>query len=673
VKAIKDYLTSIEEDISILATSQEIRDNLRQFQGAWEEITDNKTQFLQKGYINDNPHPIGEKEKLDYHEDGSSYSYVHQTLHPWFRQTLYSKGYYDMFLVNLQGDIIYTVYKEPDFATNLKTGQWKDTTIARLFEKVMSNPTSKAFYEDFAAYQPSNGVPAAFIGQGIKDERDQVIGAVILQMPLGRIQGIVGNTNGLGLSGDSYVVGEHKMMLTNSRFAGKNESTILKKVVDSPSVVKGLAKDNGIHSINNEQGAKILSSYAPIEFLGATWVLLCEIPEYEVFAPLRSMFWNLMWSALVANILIALVAGGIAVKFANILSNLANSMYKLANNDLGVTIDVTSRTDEIGDMGKALIQFKDNALALQSITEEQARHEERAQHERMALEKQRKQDILDLSTDFENQVQGIASMIAATSTELCATAENMKRTVNTISSVTNVVSSSSSQTATNVQNVADSINQMSQNVQQIMNQIDKSIKVVAGAVSSATTADTTVTSLGNAVAQIGTISEVIEGITGRINLLALNATIESARAGEVGRGFGVVASQVKNLAGQTAQATTQIIENISNVRNVSQEVVSTLKEIQDSITEVQRYSSQIADSMNKQSKTTNLITDSMNSASVSVAKINSSINDVVKGVDDATISADEVLSVAGVLSEQSERLNQQMLQFLNTIRTNNAV
>lgn len=125
-KQLADYLGSIEEDLLAVADNPFTLSALRAYNEGWNALSSNQTQTLQKLYITGNPNPTGEKEKLDAASDGSKYSDAHATYHPWFRSFLYAREYYDIFLFNLEGDLIYSVFKELDYATNLNTGEWKE-------------------------------------------------------------------------------------------------------------------------------------------------------------------------------------------------------------------------------------------------------------------------------------------------------------------------------------------------------------------------------------------------------------------------------------------------------------------------------------------------------------------------------------------------------------------
>ena len=125
---LRSYLEGIENDLTNLASSTMTRSALTWFSEAWEELGDEPKEQLQRIYITENPHPTGQKENLDAGDDGSSYSDTHSLYHPWFRGFLRARGYYDIFLFDADGNLIYTVFKELDYATNLVTGKCEITS-----------------------------------------------------------------------------------------------------------------------------------------------------------------------------------------------------------------------------------------------------------------------------------------------------------------------------------------------------------------------------------------------------------------------------------------------------------------------------------------------------------------------------------------------------------------
>lgn len=205
------------------------------------------SQILQKLYIVDNPHPIGEKHKLDASSDRTMYSQTHQQYHNPFRQFLEEFGYYDMFLVDADtGFIVYSVFKEVDFATNLKSGPYKDTGIGRVFQKALAtNSPDAVVVEDFSPYEPSYKASASFMASPIYD-MGEITGVLIFQAPVDRINDVMTSGNnwkgvGLGDSGEVYLVGQDFKMRNNLRFLIESPDEYFKFIKNlgvAPSSIK---------------------------------------------------------------------------------------------------------------------------------------------------------------------------------------------------------------------------------------------------------------------------------------------------------------------------------------------------------------------------------------------------------------------------------------------------
>ncbi|HOO51593.1 MAG TPA: methyl-accepting chemotaxis protein, partial [Alphaproteobacteria bacterium] len=177
---LESYLSSIKEDLLINADSNYVRQALHSFRFGWEDLkASDKASYLQQKYIEENEHPLGSKHLLDTSDDGTIYSAAHAKFHPWFRKLLEQREYYDIFIFDERGNLLYTVYKELDFATNMYDGEWKDTDLANLYRAVKDNPVKDQLsFFDFKPYAPSHGVPAAFVGAPILDQDGSFIGVL---------------------------------------------------------------------------------------------------------------------------------------------------------------------------------------------------------------------------------------------------------------------------------------------------------------------------------------------------------------------------------------------------------------------------------------------------------------------------------------------------------------
>ena len=179
--AFDAYLDSTVESVHALGDTPSLTTAINRFSAAWSALGVDQTTYLQSAYIDQNPNPVGEKHKYMSAPDGTTYSAVHAKYHPWLKEFLEEHGLYDIFLVDTNGDVVYTVYKERDFATNLNNGQWKDSDLGKIYRQVMTLDSEDPAFVDFAPYAPSNNVPASFLAKHITNEDGKSIGALIFQ------------------------------------------------------------------------------------------------------------------------------------------------------------------------------------------------------------------------------------------------------------------------------------------------------------------------------------------------------------------------------------------------------------------------------------------------------------------------------------------------------------
>jgi methyl-accepting chemotaxis protein len=380
------YLKSIEEDLTVVADSAMTRDALAEFNTSYGSTGAAEHAALRDAYIFNNPHPLGEKHKLDAAGDGSAYSKTHAQFHPWFRNLLEARGYYDIFLIEPNGDLVYSVFKENDFATNLLTGEWRNTDLANVFRQVRDKAAVGSIaFTDFAAYTPSNGAPASFIATPVMNGDGTFKGALVFQMPIDRINTIMGNGAGLGRTGETYLVGSDMLMRSDSRFRKQGDPTsILSLKVDTETARDALAGKTGVTDTIDYRGELVLSSYTPLTFNGVTWALVADIDEQEVQEPTVALRnWILLLGACIV-VVTGLVGFLFARGVSGPISRMNGTMLHLAGGDLTVDVPYQGRRDEIGDMASAVQTFKDNALEVKRLESQQAELEARAAEEARA-------------------------------------------------------------------------------------------------------------------------------------------------------------------------------------------------------------------------------------------------------------------------------------------------
>jgi methyl-accepting chemotaxis protein len=343
------------------------------------------------------------------------------------------------------------------------------------------------------------------------------------------------------------------------------------------------------------------------------------------------------------------------------LQTIQQAMLKLAGGDLSAEVAFTKRKDEIGALGNAMQTFKDNMAEAERL-----RAEQKASEIRMA--ESRKAEMARLADAFQAAVGDIVSQVSHASGELAGAAGQLTRTAENTQNLAAVVAQASEEASGNVQSVASAAEEMSSSVAEIGRQVEESSRMASEAVVQAGRTDARIVELSQAAGRIGDVVKLITAIAEQTNLLALNATIEAARAGEAGKGFAVVASEVKQLATQTAKATEEIGNQITAMQAATADSVGAIKEIGATIDKLAGIATAIAAAVEEQGAATREISRNVQEAAQGTAEVASSISNVDKGATETGAASAQVLSSARALSDQSEHLRQEVDNFMTTVR-----
>lgn len=272
--------------------------------------------------------------------------------------------------------------------------------------------------------------------------------------------------------------------------------------------------------------------------------------------------------------------------------------------------------------------------------------------------------VITAQETLSRNVLEISEVVSGSSNELQQTAQQLSAAAEESSTQATSVAAAAEEASANVQTVAAATEQMSNSVKEIAAQVTRSNQVASEAVRKAEETNTTVERMHAASRQIGEVVELINDIAEQTNLLALNATIEAARAGEAGKGFAVVASEVKSLAAQTAKATDDIREQIASMQGTTTEAVSAIGTIREIIATINEASNSIAAAIEEQAATTSEIARNVQEAATATGEVSRNVGGVQDASRDVGAAATELLALATGLSKHSGDMNAQVMSFL---------
>ena len=368
-------------------------------------------------------------------------------------------------------------------------------------------------------------------------------------------------------------------------------------------------------------------------------------------------------SALSALILAVAIALLLIVRqtIAQPLGKMIAAMTQLASGKLDVVLEQTARKDEIGRLGSALGVFHQNAV--EKVELEQREAETKAQ-----AEADRKATLEHFVTEFEAAVGRVVEAVSAASGQLQGSAQNMTGIAEQTSARSTAVAAASDQASTNVHTVASAANEISASVSEIGRQASDSSSKAGAASQEAQDAMHKVERLSEAARRIGDVVVLIQGIAEQTNLLALNATIEAARAGEAGKGFAVVASEVKALAEQTSKATNDIATTVGEIQEATEHSVGAISGVSKTIEDLNEIATSIAGAVEEQAAAAQEIARNIQQAAEGTQDVSSNIEQVSASADEANVSASEVLTSAGELARQADELRNEVDQFVDKVR-----
>ena len=535
---------------------------------------------FQHDLIANNANPLGEKDSLTAPNNSSDYAKFHEAYHPSIRNFLMKFGYYDIFIVDANtGNVVYSVFKELDFATNLKSGLYAKAGIGKAFTSALNLGQEQTYLTDFEPYLPSYNNTASFIASPIM-ENGVTIAVLIFQMPIDRLNSVMTQqqdwrNKGFGDSGETYLVGENGTLRNESRFfvedkpaylaaLGKVNASTLEEIktkdtsislqqVDSIGVKQALSGKDGFATFEDYREVPVLSAYGPLKVGNMTWAILSEIDRAEALQDVTKLKNSIIKDTIILGVF--LVIAGLAVSYvlANFLQkpicNLRDNFSDLNSGEADLTRRIPKRNIPelnqiadgfntfIGDIANTIKSTKENA---DTVASSSSQLKVATEQSRVTIEKQKENasDMRRSLVEFNQAIDEITLRSSEASSQTSLARDN---------------------TLENSQRAQEAAN----NIKTLVDEVKNSAKIIL--------------KLREEVKGIDNVLSVINEIADQTNLLALNAAIEAARAGDHGRGFSVVADEVRTLAGRTQDSTIEIQSKIGELTTAANRSVDSMQ------------------------------------------------------------------------------------------------
>jgi len=364
---IATWFETLRSDLLGQAGSGGTQKAAREFVLGWAKIDGDPAAYLTEHYVTANPNPEGARHLLAAASDVSHYTIQHRINHANFVALVEQKGYMDIYIVDPEGHVVYSVGKGAEFATNLADGPWADSGLARAaLDALAAEDPGTVTFSDIGAYAAAAGAPAAFLATPVFSARGEKHGALVFRLPISRIDAILQRPAGLGETGEAYLVAAGGGLHSNLRLA--EAPTILSRAIDTPAADAALAgPGSGVMQSPGVSGEAAVAAWAGFEAFGRPMAVIAEQAEAELLAPARALGRDIVLHGGWIMAVMGLVSWALARSLGAPLIRIGAAMQAIGRKDFATAVPDTGRGDEIGHIARSLEAFRDALAAAEGV------------------------------------------------------------------------------------------------------------------------------------------------------------------------------------------------------------------------------------------------------------------------------------------------------------------